>query len=1263
MTNPFLVDATDLAQWANRLDARAKLPQLIRQLILATADRVDALECRAGEGVQFDGWDGIAHIHGGNAFLPEGISGWEMGTDTNIKGKADNDYEKRTKDPLSLNPAHTNFIFVTPRRWKTKRKWAEERRQDKIWKDVRAYDADDLAAWLEQARSVDIWISIVVGKRPPGLIDFLSFWQGWSEVTRPALSANLVIAGRGDAVIEVQKWFRSDPTAVGLQAETIEEALAFFVAVLFQSPEEERQRILARGIVVKDPDSWAFITSSQRPLILAPIFADRSNVVHAATAGHHVIIPMARSDTVARGTVQLPRLSREDAKTALEGMGLGPQASELGSLARRSLGALRRKLAINPALLSPKWATPEFARSLLPAVLAAPWNDQNNADREAVSCIVDRPYSDLREDFIRWSNESDPPLRLVRDTWLVSSKEDAWSLLSRYVTPDDLVRFEVALLDVLGEPDPRYDLPVGERWTATIKNKVPKYSELLRRGMAETVALLAAYSDACSLADSSPGQEWANRIVYRLFERVKDWQTWASLTPHILRLLAEAAPETFLVAVERGLSGADPFLVKLFTDGQSNFMEGSPHTGLLWALEVVAWSPDYLSQASVALAKLARLDPGGKLGNRPIESLRQIFCCWHPSTTANLEQRLRILDTIRKRESEVSWSLLVGLLPNKSRIASYTAEPNWRPWVPEEKRAATYSEFYRAIKEIVQRLLEQVGTDGTRWQHLVEALDSLPRAEFDAILDRLLAIDLNSLTSDDRLQIWDRLRRLISHHLEYPEAEWVLPSEIIERLQQAYKRLEPDDPLTKRQWLFSNDPALPEAGYSGYQERQDAIAQARIKAVEELFELGGLLKILELADQCLHPWYVGIAMGEATVSAGNEEPLLDQTLGSAKQSRREVALGFLRSRPSIGGPGWLESVRSIKTWQNWNPRQRADYFLSLSFSSSTWDALEAEDGKTRELYWREVGIFGRGDMTLEDRERSLANLMQYKRLASAIRFLNLCDRKKMPLSPERVAEVLEQTAQGKNDESIDWSSVAHDVGDLLDFLEESAGVDALRIARIEWFFLPLLKDYVRPAKVLNKALANDPKFFVEVLNWVYRAEGEEPRELTEEERSRAEVASDLLTHWSQPPGLKEDGTIDTQTLRVWVEQTREVAAAKGHAKIADSRIGEVLSRLPKGQDGAWPHEILRDLIEEVGSEELERGISRGIYNKRGVVHKSLGEGGIQELAIAQQYREAVGILRDKWPRTARLINMIAQGYESDSRSEDVRAELQEALRL
>lgn len=1260
MKSSIYADAKDIDKWAGRRDAQATLPKLIRRLVLATAKRVVQIQFRSDEGIHLGGWDGIAQVLDDNAHTPEGFSGWELSAERGVWGKADDICIKRSAEPLGLDTKGTTFIFVTPRRWANKEEWAREKRQEGIWKYVRAYDAEDIETWLEQAHAVHLWFSIKIGKHPLGATDLDHFWEVWSGATNPPLSFDLVTAGRENEISKIHQWLRSEPSILGLKADTRDEAIAYFVASLFRMKEDEKETALSRAIVVEDAAAWDLLALSDNPLILIPTFSDRSKVASAVAKGHHILIPLDRSESDIGNPLSLSRLHRKEAEKALIAMGLpDAQVRDLAKLARQSFGALRRKLAANSTILTPEWSKPENARSLLAPLLAGGWDDERIADQEAIKDIAGQDYSKLREILISWNYKPDPPVRLVKHTWMMAAREDAWHLLARYLTDNDFKQFESVALSVLGEIDPCIELSVSQRLTASIRGVGLKHSGHLRIGLAETLALMATFSDLYPLS-TMKGQDWADSIISKLLNQSTDWHLWASLSP-VLPLLAEASPEIFLEMVERDLSSPSPSLMNLFRDAKYEFGQDSPHTDLFWALEVLAWSPEYLSRSALLLAKFAHLDPGGCLSNRPIHSLREIFLVWHPYTAASLDIRLTVLDVIRHKEPQVAWDLLIKLLPSSHEVATSTAKPEYRNWVPEEEISVTGEEVLTASNEIVHRLLEDVGTNGARWQSLIDVLDQLPEAEFNAIIDFLFDVNLEVIPQQDHLQIWKALRKPLSHHLQYSDAKWALPHAAIERMKQCYMHFEPEDLILKRSWLFSNNCDFPESGHARGREREEVVNEARIHAVDELFSLGGLSSIIELAHQAENPYSVGWALGKSKALNGQEEQLLSQGLGSTDSVMCNMAFGFLYGRAAIKGQEWLDGLRSTDFWNSWTPQQRADYYLCLffPFSKQTWDAIEKEESETQRLYWSRVFIFGRGELDPETCEYAVLKLSEYGRLGSAVELMGHYSSK-FSNNPRLVADILDRFAHEEITEKIDWNSLSYDIGQLLNLLETSGKIDEIELGHFEWSFLPLLHHHRIP-KILYKKLVEDPEFFIELIKSLYRAEGEEPKDLTEEQRVRARLSFDLLQDWRQPPGINNGGSVDLEKLRHWVTRAHELAYACGRGKIADQHIGQVLARYPIGADGAWPHEALRDLIEDLENKDIEDGIDMGIHNSRGVTTRSICEGGIQERAISNRYLGYSHTLSNRWPRTAHLMKRIARFYEACASQEDSSAELDEDL--
>jgi hypothetical protein len=74
-----------------------------------------------------------------------------------------------------------------------------------------------------------------------------------------------------------------------------------------------------------------------------------------------------------------------------------------------------------------------------------------------------------------------------------------------------------------------------------------------------------------------------------------------------------------LDGVRDAAAGPSPVIAAMFTDsGQATATrEFSRHQHVLWALERLAWSPDHFGRVIGVLARLAEIDPGGYMRNRP----------------------------------------------------------------------------------------------------------------------------------------------------------------------------------------------------------------------------------------------------------------------------------------------------------------------------------------------------------------------------------------------------------------------------------------------------------------------------------------------------------------------------------------------------------------------------------------------------------------------------------------------------------------------
>jgi len=1272
-----LADATDLQQWADTRDAQGNLPKLIRQLVLTTNDTITRVRFDAKKGVQSGGWDGIVEARESTPFIPSGNSYWELGTGKNIRDKANRDYRKRTSGPLEADPEESTFVFVSPRRWHEKDEWEREKNEEGDWNEVRAYDADDLITWLSKAPAVYAWISKLVGYPVEEVESLSDWWERWSGATKYELPPSLVIGGRDGAVEDIKDWIQSsDPSSYALQADSQEEALAFFVSSIYQLPEEERENLLLESLVIENPEAWEKVIEADEDLLLIPFFDSSGEVQQAVRNGHHVFVPQVRGAPYSSSDNDLPRLNFDAAKEAIEedmdlkdwkeneGDDNKPYSPEkLAHIARRSLLSFRRLLAEDPSLERPEWARPDQIRSVIPALLAGRWTEGKDGDKQALSKLAGTDYDEFSRVARNLANRSDPPLRRVGGVWLIASKWDTWEMASQELTPGDMNRLQEVALDILGARDPSLDLPKDQRAWAGVKGKESPYSDHLREGIADTLALMAVKGESGNKEDERLRNR-AVQITRKLFDKARgDAKLWASLSD-VLPLLSEIAPDVFLDAVDDGVTGDDPLLKKVFTDNDDSttvpFGPSSPHTGLLWALENLVWSEEHFGRSVRILAALARIDPGGRLANRPANSLRRAFVLWSPQTSVDLEERMEALKALCRHESEEAWKLMKNILPKQHDTLSPNHKPERRAWGWDSQPGTTYAEIGRGVQKVVEQMLDHAEENEQRWADLLSSYGQLPIEQQNEILNGLKEVADSGIDTKAERTIHEAAQDVISHHRSYPDADWSLPEARVQQLEKVAEQFESVSTAWKNKHLFDYG-SIEQFDTDDWEEKQSRLRNKQDKVISALLEEEGLETIWELATEVEQPHMLGQALGRTGLSSDIELTFLEESLVADGEAFSRLGDGYVQGIRERGG--WELAFETLKRGiqSGWSNALIAKYLLVLPGTGKTWEKLGALDSEVEDIYWTNLqpeGILKEADWT-----HVAEKLIEYGRPHASVKVIGLyglhVDKGEVP--PSLAVEALKKSSETQHPSGAFPQMFGRYVGELLDLLDESIEIDRETIAGLEWRYLNVLQSghSQRNPKILHEELARDPDLFVDVVSHVFRPEDEEESgSLSERERIYARLGYKLLDSWTTVPGTQDDGTIDEEALFEWVEEAREKLEEMDRQAVGDGKIGEVLRHGPEPKDGKWPARPIRNLIEEVASADLENGLRIEVHNSRGV-HSVSAE---QEWSLAKRYKRFADNVSTGWPRTARTLRAIAKDFERDARRYEDQAELREDLR-
>lgn len=1245
------ITAQDLSQWASRRDGPAGLPELISRLIIVSCGPI-ALRFPSDESILHSGWDGVADSNAATAFVPMGVSVWELGAQRQrIERKAEEDYVKRTAEPLGVIPANTTYMFVTPHRWPHKDEWAAAKRAEGIWKDVRVLDGDSLVHWLELHAGVAEWFAVRIGRRPVGLRNLPEVWDEWSLATKHPLTPEIVSADRDEEAVQILRWLNAEPSIMPVQAEAVDEAIAFLYAAVNPLPEPHRLYWLSR-IVVADTEAVAReIAGLSAKMVVVLTGGDPGLAGRLVRDGHHVFAAFGSDVGTPANVVRLPRAWRHTIELALEDAGIEQaDARKYARAAGRSLAVLRRLMPASPTR-RPQWAQPPISAALIGAMLAGAWVRDYPVDQSIIARLCGMSYEAVEAELAPFAAALDGPMRRSGEVWKLTSLRDSWFLLADQLTDAQLDTLIAIFLEVLGETSPDYDDP-DRRWK--FDRSPPKQASAnLRRGLSEAVIALGVWPEQVKgVADASHRSAAAVRVLLES----ADERRWWSLS-NDFRRLAEAAPDAFLSAIESALA-ADPSPMASLFRSDEGFMHANEYLAdLMWALEILCWSPDHVGRATLILAKLANVDPGGKISNRPKETLARIFLPWRPQTFASPTERIQLLDLILRRLPKVGWDLLHAIAPTGRGVTHPTSKPLWRDFSTDEPEVLTNRSLHHMYGAIGDRLLDAAGTDADRWSIVLEhwpSFDPIWRAH---AYEKLQAASPH-FQEDQRLKFRETLRGFIAKHVGFPMAAWSLKGDELTPLKEIFDALEPSSTTARHAWLFGRANPRFDAEL-GWHEQQERLEAEQIAAIEAISAELPPSEVVDFALSVERPDAVGVAIALSDIMPDVKESLLAEGFHRGEGDGERLAQGILFGLKRRDGEEALQARLAAAIKAKRPTLELLSMAFTLSPNGPNWRLIGSAGDAVDRAYWGRLNVFVVPET--EDLEWIAEKFLGVDRGRAVLSFI--AGHEKLVVPTELIMKVMHHssTIRGSSNEAdnADGGMFGWYVGKIFERLDQIEGLEH-EVADLEWVYFQALQHSERPARSLHKALAEDPSFFVTLLKALYSSSTDDEPELTGEAAEQASnVASQafhVLEEWQRVPGSDDDGMIDAAKLLAWVRAVRVACGAAGRGQIGDYKIGVILSAAKRVAGEAWPPEAVREILEEVANDDIDQGFVIGLYNRRGVTTRMPTDGGDQERSLASIYRADAKASALLWPRTRAVLERIADGYEADATREDQSAE-------
>ena len=1086
-------------------------------------------------------------------------------------------------------------------------------------------------------------------------------WRRWEDASDPKMTPALFEPSIFAYRDTFKKWLeKPSEKPFVVAADSRDEALAFLSCLFQDSSIPPRSRDLAA--VFKSPETLRTLADSSSPFI--PIVYTQAAERELASVYRrlHCIIVRSRNAIDSKPDIALDLLNHDAFKKALAEMGIEDDGIErLARESGRSPTILRRRLSKIEAIRKPQWAGDvESARSLIPMALVGAWHTISNADCEVVSTLAGSSYEQIEESVARLLQFNDCPVWSIGQYRGVASKIDALFAVNKQVTKGNLTKFFRLAEYVLSESDPALDLPEDQRWAAGLYNKVRNHSTALREGICETLVILSVHGN--NLFQERPVIDVEGRVS-SLIRGLLMPLTLDKLLSHDKDLprYAEAAPEVFLKLIEQDVRQPEPVVLGLLKPVESGSFGSPTRTGLLWALECLAWK--HLGRVSLILARLSRIVINDNWANKPSSSLGEIYRSWMPQTAASLEDRMKALETLTKRFPEIGWQICIAQLNAGPQTALPSYRPRWRSDASGAGQPVTRKESNEFTRKALALVLAWLEHDQKTLGDLVERLPGLAEEDQASVWDLIDAWANSEADERAKAGLRERIRRLAFTRLGRRRD---LNGATKDRARLAYRKLQPRDPVIRYAWLFAShwiefSADDVEDGNLDHSEHQERIHRHRTGAMKEIWEERGFEGMTVLLTHSNAPDTVGgcLALNITSTNAradffrhclsttGNVERKVDGCIGGFLASVDEEACRAIISVVAEG----MDTGRIVRL------------FRCAPFSRDTWGLLDRYGKEIRDRYWQEVVPQWNRHSEAELIE-NIDRLLEAKRPRAAFHAVRL-DWSQVETS--RLKRLLFAVATANDEPAGHYQLEAYRVSEALKSLNGRTGVSSDEMARLELLFVEALDHGEHGIPNLERQIAESPTLFVQMLALVFKRkdDGQDPPEWRIENPERraglASAAYRLLDRIERIPGTGSDGKVKAEALLEWVTEARRLCAEHGRVDVGDQMIGQLLSKAPPEENESWPCLPVCEAMERIASQDIGIGFNVGVQRARGATSRAIDEGGAQERELAEKYRAWSEQRAFDYPYVSSVLESVAAEYDWHAKREDTEVEIEKRL--
>ena len=858
---------------------------------------------------------------------------------------------------------------------------------------------------------------------------------------------------------------------------------------------------------------------------------------------------------------------------------------------------------------------------LVIAALLGSWNEKSVSDLQEAANIFGEHSSKFTDEIRKLYLNSHGVISYSNGVWRMTNHSEILIKQANKVFDTHIEIFFDILKRSFAVTDSKYDYPADKRYAAALtrKNSIHELSQFLRKGVAETLAILGNNIDAfvnCS-------KNKIRNLIYR-FERdyfaTTNWKVFAS-TAEYFQYLGEACPDVFLSEIIKLTSKNDNAFIQFLQEKESVITTTEYGYQLSWVIANIAKHERYFSNAMIALLQLAQIRESF------LDSLVGIVLPWYPQTHASIDVRVGVFKGLAEENSELTWKALMKLMPNATTTGSPITKPHYLK-VEDFPEKVSMKDYFDASVGYINIAINMIGSNVYRMCDMIQVIDDVPKDIQSKILDSI-SKQAQILTIQQTELLWNCVKDFTHRHRKFSDAKWSLSEERLRQVDEFAMALLPNCEHAFLIRMFRKDQYSLMEGTESLFEKEQCLKKQQTELAEQKYIAEGITGLLALCDEIENKVLLGICTAVFISDADIKHVISHSACIKDDQFLNGIISGidFDRAKYIVG---------------SFSDTIKAQIISKLALTDESVQYILKLDGNAQNLFWKTTEVWGFADNSIQIAEKAIRALNYVHRTDKSISIIYFCiENKKREIENSLIIDTLQLNVQVADENSHNIFYIQN----IIKWLQERK-IDNDAMISIEWKYLALLRssEGFPPVYIWNE-LSSNPHFYIDVLRMMYGKD--DSWEGTEEEKSiMKQQCFSLMFSWKQTPGVDFNGIFHADVLKQWMDVVIEQSEKYEIADIALSYFGKAAFYAPADEDGFFINKTVAKYLQNGNNEHALSGYYTESFNSRGVY--SVDPTGKAEFSIEMEYRdkakaaEACGMIR-----FASTLRSIADTYHEE----------------